>query len=65
MTMATKAQPVSIGEIADLLDVKRRTVHQWRSRRVLPEPDYGMVSGIPLWERETIIQWARECGRLA
>lgn len=60
----TKARPslVGLSEIADLLRVKPATVDQWRFRRVLPEPDH-VISGTPIWHRETIVAWAVRTGR--
>ncbi len=54
---------VGIGEIAELLNVKRGTVGQWRHRGVLPDPDQ-MLLVTPVWWETTIIKWAKETGRL-
>jgi hypothetical protein len=56
-------QPVGPQEIAALLDVAISTVHVWRQRDVLPEPAW-VISGVPLWRRETIVAWATETGRM-
>jgi predicted DNA-binding transcriptional regulator AlpA len=48
--------------IADRLGVARATVHVWRNRGVLPEPD-AIRSGCPLWWVDTIDEWARATGR--
>lgn len=48
-------------EMADRLGVQRDTVHKWRYRRVLPEP-LMTLSGTPIWEWETIWQWAEDRG---
>lgn len=53
---------LGLAEIAELLGIRRASVDQLRWRGVLPEPD-AMVSGRPLWHRETIERWARETGR--
>jgi hypothetical protein len=55
--------PVGIIEIADLLDVKRATVDQWRTRGVLPPPE-GQISGNPWWWENLILKWAKSTGRL-
>ena len=49
--------------IAERLDVPRDTVQKWRSRGVLPEPDYPQLAN-PLWDWETIKEWAYSTGRL-
>jgi len=50
-------------EIADRLEVKENTVHQWFIRHALPEPE-GAVSGNPAWNWKTIELWAWTTGRL-
>src|SRR5215472_4976209 len=50
-------------EIAARLRVKETTVHQWRSRGLLPEPE-GSVSGAPAWHWSTIERWAWTTGRM-
>ncbi len=49
--------------IAERLNVTRETVQKWRHRRVLPEPDYPQLAN-PLWDWETIREWAQQTGRL-
>lgn len=53
---------VSPVEIADRLGVPVGTVHQWRHRGVLPEPEW-VLSRIPIWRWATIRQWADDTGR--
>jgi len=55
--------PVGIPEIAVLLGVKQATVNQWRYRQNLPEPQWT-VGGGPAWDRDDILAWAHETGRL-
>lgn len=55
---------VGLQEIADLLEVNRRTPHAWSYRRLLPEPDYNSINGLRAWNRQTIIDWAAQTGRL-
>jgi len=55
--------PVGSDEIARRLGVERATVHMWRVRRLLPEPEH-VVSGRPCWHWATVERWARETGRL-
>lgn len=54
---------VDVAEIAHRLGVRRQTVHQWRHRDVLPDPDWPLDVG-PVWLWDTIERWARETGRL-
>ncbi len=54
--------PVGIVEIADRLGVERETVDKWRTRDLLPEPEWT-VGGRPAWDWRTIEAWARETGR--
>lgn len=58
-----KADPMGPKEVADFLAVKRATVQQWLFRKVLPNRDFT-VSGFPAWEKETIVRWALETGRM-
>lgn len=58
----TDGIPVGLHEIAELLGVTRSTVDAWRSRGVLPAPEWT-VGGRPAWSRGTIERWARETGR--
>ncbi len=49
--------------IAVRLNVTRETVQKWRTREVLPDPDYLQLS-TPVWDWETIRTWAQQTGRL-
>ena len=49
--------------IAVRLNVTRDTVQKWRTRNVLPDPDYPQLAN-PLWDWETIREWAEQTGRL-
>lgn len=60
---AAVGDPLGPKELAEFLGVKRATVQQWRFRQVLPAEDYR-INGGPAWERQTIIEWAIETGRL-
>jgi predicted site-specific integrase-resolvase len=51
-------------EVAATLGVKVTTVHQWRQRGLLPEPE-AVVSGVPMWAPDTIEAWAVATGRAA
>lgn len=51
-------------EIAEFLDVGRRTPHAWADRDLLPPDDGPQVNGLRTWRRETILVWAAETGRL-
>jgi len=64
MTLAGKRERRILGmaEVADLLGVKLRTVHQWRFRGVLPVPDFT-VNDSPAWKMDTIQRWAKHTGR--
>jgi len=50
--------------IAKRLKVDRDTVQKWRSRGVLPLPDYPELAN-PLWDWETIKEWAHSTSRLS
>jgi hypothetical protein len=50
-------------EIAARLRVRDATVHQWRSRGLLPDQE-GYVSGAPAWRWSTIERWAWSTGRM-
>lgn len=60
------SQPQVFGrfEMAELLDVDARTPHAWSHRQLLPPPDHESVNNGPAWNRETLIHWAWETGRL-
>lgn len=54
--------PVTSLEISRRLEVKFRTVYQWRQRGLLPAPD--VLAHPPIWEWATIKEWAEMTGRL-
>jgi hypothetical protein len=54
--------PVGLEEIARHLGVTRDTADKWRTRKLLPGPDWP-VGGRPGWRFLTISRWARETGR--
>ena len=49
-------------EVAELLAVNRSTLAQWRHRDTLPAPDLTL-SGLTIWHRSTVLEWARRTGR--
>jgi hypothetical protein len=51
--------PVGALEVAQVLGVRRGTVHTWKQRGVLPPPQAGTVSGEPWWTLDDIKEWAR------
>lgn len=55
---------VGLKEIGPLLEVDGRTPHAWHYRKLLPVPDYASINGIRAWDRQTIVDWAAETGRL-
>lgn len=55
--------PVGVADLAARLGVEAQTARNWRTRGVLPAPDWT-VSGSPVWRWATIEAWARETGRL-
>jgi len=56
--------PVGIVEIADRLNVKRKTVDMWRVRDIgFPEPRWK-VGGRPAWDWVDIEEWAQSTGRI-
>ena len=58
------ADPIGAREIAELLGVATRTVHNWKSsKKILPNPEYVSVNGLHAWERSSIIRWANTTGR--
>lgn len=62
--MTRKCEPVGIVEIADHLNVKRKTVDQWRQRHDdFPAPRWT-VGGRPAWNLDDIEAWAKTTGRL-
>lgn len=58
-----KPDIVDVGDIAERLGVKQSTVHVWRYRNLLPEPEWD-ISGQPAWRWVTIRKWAEQTGRL-
>ncbi|MBC9717798.1 hypothetical protein H9Y04_35235 [Streptomyces sp. TRM66268-LWL] len=50
------------GEISFLYGVERQTSQLWRTREILPEPDF-VVSGNPYWLLPTILGMAEANGR--
>jgi hypothetical protein len=60
---AKRATPAfySIHEIAIAMRARPRTVSVWKSRGLLPEPDFTVGNGkIPVWTASTIEPWIRE-----
>ena len=56
--------PVGPPEIAERLNVERRTVDSWRQRDVgFPEPRWT-VGGRPAWDWPDVEKWARLTSRL-
>lgn len=53
---------VDMDAISTMLNVEKATIRQWRTRNVMPEPDYQLAMG-PLWWRSTIEAWAKTTGR--
>jgi hypothetical protein len=62
MVQAMSDEIVGEKEVAGMLAVQENTVHQWRARGNLPQPD-GFVSGNPAWNWSTIQNWADATGR--
>lgn len=63
-TVPSVNTPIGALEVAAMLQVKNRTVHQWVTRNVLPTADYPSVNGSQAWKRKTILRWAGETGRI-
>lgn len=61
---AAMATPIGAQEIADLLDVQDRTVHQWIRRGLMPPPKWQTVNGSRAWDRRDVLKWAGQTGRL-
>lgn len=55
---------VGLMEIADLLEVGKRTPHAWQYRKLLPPADFASINGLRAWRTNTILQWAANTGRL-
>ena len=55
--MSRPCDPVGAVEIADRLGVKRRTVDQWRRRRIGFPPPRWTVGGRPAWDWPDIAAW--------
>lgn len=49
-------------EVAELLQVTRNALAQWRHRGQLPPADL-VLSGMDIWHERTIVEWARRTGR--
>lgn len=63
--IAEVVELVSTQEIADLLGVRRSTVHMWRQRDLdFPEPDWHLSIG-PVWMWHRVEDWAIRTGRLS
>ena len=57
-------EPLGTLEVARMLDVKPRTVHQWVSRGVIPDPDFPVINGSRAWKRRTILELAGATGHI-
>lgn len=60
--MAT--EPVGVLEVAAMLGVKDRTVHQWINRGLMPKAKWASINGSRAWERQVILEWAGQTGRI-
>lgn len=59
-----ECDPVGIPDIAERLGVAATTPHQWKTRGLLPAPDYT-ISGIVLaWDWRKVLRWAGLNGRI-
>jgi len=55
---------LGIGEVADLVGLKRSTIYVMHSRGQLPVHDAVANQGrTKLWRRKTIVKWDRKRGR--
>lgn len=54
---------VGTAEIAAMLGVSQQRVHQLKQRPDFPEP-LAVLTGITIWRREDVEEWARRTGRL-
>lgn len=62
--MTRACDPVGAVEIAERLNVKRRTVDQWRQRATdFPAPRWT-VGGRPAWNWDEVEAWAKRTDRL-
>jgi predicted DNA-binding transcriptional regulator AlpA len=50
---------VALSEIADMLDVTRRTVQRYMERDDFPEPLGVLAGGRRVWRRDDIAAWAQ------
>jgi hypothetical protein len=64
MTDTSTYEILGLQEIAELLQVEKRTPHAWQYRKLLPPPDYESINGLKAWKRRTIVAWAKHSGRL-
>lgn len=68
--MSNKPDLVGAEDISSMLGVQLQTVHRWRTRSremgagALPEPEW-IIGGVPIWQRSTIVRWARQTNRLS
>lgn len=60
-TAPTLETMLEINDLADLLNVSRRTVERLRTAGKVPKPDMH-VGKMPRWNRETIRRWVAEQG---
>lgn len=64
MTTTCKCSAVGLAQIAEHLGVKRKTANMWKTRDLLPEPQWR-VGKDPAWCWPHQIQpWARKTRRL-
>jgi uncharacterized protein YjcR len=68
--VSPKPDIIGAEDIAAMLGVQLQTVHRWRTRAremgadALPEPEW-VIGGTPIWQRGTIVRWARKTQRLS
>lgn len=56
MVISMTADQLTTAEVAELAGISPASVHRYRLRGAVPEPD-GYVGRTPWWKRETIDEW--------
>lgn len=64
MSYKPECRILGLQEIADFLQVNKRTPHAWAYRKQLPAPDHESINGLRAWDRSTMVLWAGATGRL-
>ncbi len=61
--MTDRAELVGTAEVAEMLDITKQTLTNWRTRNSLFPPPIAELRSGPVWRRQDIVEWGKSVGR--